>query len=386
MPATATLATLATLLLAAAAPPPPPIVARGESRLNDATIRISISEWSGWVFDPGVGLPASQLGLSLIVDGPSSRISIPSLDAGVRIDSTAVAPGVLERRLQPGVFEGNRVATISLPAFTGQVVQWETTFRAESFNVRTDETRASALTWPREWPDALQRFRESEPLIESDAPAVQALLGEITRGGLRETPPFIAAKELVRAATLLPRNLGGTGFVRGPLGAIGGIEVYGALPLIASGNGTPADMTCLAVALLRAAGIPARPVLSVTRYNNPKRYVQNPVGNGPWVHGEFWLPEAGWIPFDPVMMRRQALRQMDPQRPWRGFASFDDLNELVPLAWSFLPPPPLQPAGWPAMWGSSLPGLVTGVQRGGYAQSWGYLSVVLTNRGRGPGD
>jgi hypothetical protein len=386
MPATAPLAATIALLLAAAPPPPPPIVIRGESRLNDATIRITITEWSGWILDPSVEFPASQLGLSLIVDGPSSRIPIASLDGSVRIDGTAIAPATLEQRLQPGIFEGNRMATVSLPGFAGQAVQWETSFRVESFNVRTDETRASAITWPREWPDELQRFREAEPLIESNDPAVQTLLREIAGGSLRQTPPFIAAKGIVRAAALLPRNFGSVCFVRGPMGSIGGIEVHGALPLIANGTGTPADTTCLAVALLRAAGIPARPVLSVTRYNNPKRYQQNQFGSGPWVHGEFWLPEAGWIPFDPVMMRRQALRQMDLRRPWRGFASFDDLNELVPLAWSFLPPPPLQPAGWPAMWGSSLPGLATGVRRGEYGQSWGYLSVGLVNRGRGPGD
>jgi hypothetical protein len=388
LPAAASFAALPQRLPAPAAPRlPDPIVVRFEPRLNDVVSRVTITSWSGNPYAPaGLSLPPSELGMSLIADGPASRIDLRSLAARVWLDDTELPDAGPKGRLLDGIAEGNRVAAVALPQFVGQSIRWETSYRVETFNVRVDEARAAQVTWPREWPKELARFLQSEPCIEGDDPRIQQFVQRVSEGRLREVPPFIAAKELVRAATLLPTSIVGSGVVRQGLGAINGIDVRGASSLIASGVGTPADVVCLAVATLRAAGIPARPVLGVTRYDSSVRKFQIRGGNGPWVWGEFWIPQAGWIPFDPAIMRRQALPQAGIRTAWKGFASFDDLHAVIPMAWSFVPPPPLQLAGYPAMWGSSLAGLITPISGAPVEQRIAYIDWVLTNRGPGIGD
>jgi len=375
------------------APPPPPppaavappaIVALGESRIQEVRYEVTLSGFSGNEWTPTVySLPPSDLGLSLVMEGPSSRIDRSSLSAAVWLDGRPV-PGLEARcRLAPGIAEGDALAIAPLPAFSGRSIRWQTRFLVESFDVATDEARAAAIAWPRKWPEAVERFRRPEPLIESDAPLVRAFVERVSGGGLREVPPYLAAKDLVRAAVVGVRNLVGSGVVREGFPAINGIDVRGCLPLLDSGNGTPADLVCLAVATLRAAGIPARPVLGVTRYEDPKRRMPSTRGNGPWVWAEFWLPEAGWIPFDPTMMRGQSLRTLDVRARWQGFASPEGMKELVPMAWSFMPPPPFVVNGWPAMWWSTVEGLVYGPTGSPNGWSNASISVTLIGRGRG---
>lgn len=371
------------------AAPPAPIVQRGGSRLNEVNYQVTITGFSGSDWSPGaLGFPSAELALSLISDGPQSRINRDSLAVSVWLDNQPYPPANASGRIEPGVAPGNTLAVVPLPAFNGQSIRWQTVFLAESFDVAVDESRAAAITWPREWPDEVKRFLEPETLLESAAPAVQAFVQQVSGGRVREVTPFVAAKELVRAATLVARTVNGTGVVRQGYGAINGIDVYGALSLLSAGNGTPADLTCLAVAALRAAGIPARPVLGITRYNDPNRKFLSSGGNGPWVWGEFFLPGAGWIPFDPMMLRRQALRQADVARPWKGFANVPDLNLVIPMAWTFTPPrAPYVVSGYPAMWWSNVVGLVwtgpvgTNIPQNG---NGAYLTVVLKSRGRGP--
>lgn len=391
-------------MLVAELPPPPavlavapavptqaaaPIVERGDPRLNEVNYQITITGFSGSDWSPAaLGFPAADLALSLISDGPLSRVNRDSLAVSVWLDNQPYPPANANGRIEPGLAPGNTLAVVPLPAFAGQSIRWQTIFLAESFEVSVDEGRAASITWPREWPEEVRRFLEPETLIDSASPAIQAFVAQTSEGRLREVTPYVAAKELVRAATLVARNVTGTGVIRQGYGAINGFDVYGALSLLSSGNGTPADLTCLAVAALRAAGIPARPVLGVTRYNDPNRKFLANGGSGPWVWGEFFLPNAGWIPFDPVMMRRQALRQAKIERPWKGFANVPDMNMVIPMAWTFAPPrAPYVVSGYPAMWWSNVAGLVwttpvgTNIPRNG---NGAYLNVTLTNRGRGP--
>jgi hypothetical protein len=369
---------------AAIAPATPPIVALGSSRIQEIRYQVTVTGFSGNQWSPDtLSIPPSDLGLSLVMEGPSSRVDRSSLSAAVWLNSRPVPDLQSRCRLAPGIATGNELAIAPLPAFTGESIRWQTSFLVECFDVATDEARAASITWPRDWPEEVERFRRPEPLIESDAPPVRAFVERTSGGRLREVPPYLAAKDLVRAAVVGVRNLTGTGVVREGFAAINGIEVNGCLPLLSTGDGTPADLVCLAVAALRAAGIPARPVLGVTRYDDPKRKMLLSKGNGPWVWGEFWLPEAGWIPFDPVVMRRQSLRTLDVRAPWKGFASPAGMKELVPMAWTFMPTPPFVVNGWPAMWWSTVEGLVFGPTGSPVGWSNASISVTMIGRGRG---
>ncbi|MEY3024393.1 MAG: hypothetical protein RJA16_1219, partial [Planctomycetota bacterium] len=226
-----------------------PIVERGDPRLNEVNYQITITGFSGSDWSPAaLGFPGADLALSLISDGPLSRVNRDSLAVSVWLDNQPYPPANANGRIEPGIAPGNTLAVVPLPAFGGQSIRWQTVFLAESFEVSVDEARAASITWPREWPEEVRRFLEPETLIDSAAPAIQAFVAQTSGGRLREVTPYVAAKELVRAATLIARNVTGTGVVRQGYGSINGIDVYGSLSLLSSGNGTPADLTCLAVA------------------------------------------------------------------------------------------------------------------------------------------
>ena len=49
---------------------------------------------------------------------------------------------------------------------------------------------------------------------------------------------------------------------------------------------------------------------------------------------EFFLPNIGWIPFDPMMMRQHTAGGM---AAIRGFANIPDIQEALPLAYLTVP-------------------------------------------------
>ena len=100
---------------------------------------------------------------------------------------------------------------------------------------------------------------------------------------------------------------------------------------------------CLCVAILRAAGIPARPVIGMyKKQRGMTRYIS-------WA--EFYLPETGWIPFDPVEMRGKGLSNLSVEQPWPDFGTIKNLNKRVPLAFHFVPPTGVESPQRPAIWG-----------------------------------
>ena len=94
------------------------------------------------------------------------------------------------------------------------------------------------------------------------------------------------------------------------------------------GRGSQFDVVRVCVAMLRAAGLPARSVYGIQATSElDECFVA-------W--GEFWLPDSGWIPFDPQIMRGQTALNQPVTAPWPGFGTINDLNQRVPLAYSWL--------------------------------------------------
>jgi hypothetical protein len=131
--------------------------------------------------------------------------------------------------------------------------------------------------------------------IESDDPIFKETVDRVSEGKLRLVPPYLAAKDLIRYA-INNIQTSGDGVDHGGLGQLRGIEVFGAKRAATDGIGTPHDLVCVCVAMLRAAGIPARPVIGMqeSEKDGKNEFVS-------WA--EFYLPECGWIPFDPFVMR-----------------------------------------------------------------------------------
>ena len=45
--------------------------------------------------------------------------------------------------------------------------------------------------------------------------------------------------------------------------------------------------------------------------------------------GEFYLPDAGWIPFDPDSLRTKSLGTQNVRQPWTDFGTVRKLNERI---------------------------------------------------------
>ena len=82
--------------------------------------------------------------------------------------------------------------------------------------------------------------------------------------------------------------------------------------------------------MLRAAGLPARPVIGIGP-GAARRLDEF----GVWA--EVYLPECGWTPFDPDKLRQQSIRTLDATQPWEHFGTMRQLQRRIPLSWSFAP-------------------------------------------------
>jgi len=94
---------------------------------------------------------------------------------------------------------------------------------------------------------------------------------------------------------------------------------------------------------------------------------------------EFYLPDAGWIPFDPLEMKGKAVRHRELIDPWPEFGTMKELNERVPLAFGFIPSATVQVPQNAAVWGWDP-------RPGGDPSSDQAISITMISRGRGTDD
>jgi hypothetical protein len=98
---------------------------------------------------------------------------------------------------------------------------------------------------------------------------------------------------------------------------------------------TNEDHVLECVAVLSAAGIPARPVIGVNEADPQED--NRAVRTTYTMWGEFFLPGSGWVPFDPAEMRGSHAMSATADRAWTGLGRIKDLNERVPLSYSLRP-------------------------------------------------
>ncbi|MAB71550.1 MAG: hypothetical protein CMJ54_03490 [Planctomycetaceae bacterium] len=271
------------------------------------------------------------------------------LEALVRINGTPVPPGL---QIEGDPASGQQRVTLTLPkGESTAAISTRVTWPAIAFDVAVDEAAAARVTWPREWPETVRPYLAASELIQSEDEIFKAFIEKTTNGRLRRTPIYIAAKELVRSAILQFRNVEGGSLYREGDGRIVGFQLQGAVAATSATQVTPADMVCVCVAVLRAAGIPARPVIGIHSGDGDSGDSKRPKGRRTFCSwAEFHLPGAGWVPFDPFEMRGQGLRQADIARPWRWFGTIKSMNRRVGIAYDFAPFNHGRVLGYPAGW------------------------------------
>lgn len=267
--------------------------------------------------------------MQLIVDGPWSMIDPDTLVLTVHAANELI---VHKRAADFPKPDAQGLLTLSTPMPPNP--RWPLLVRVHaegiSFSSSFDQSLAAQLPWPTAWPAEVRDALAAEPLIECDAPNIQAAV-EATVGPTPKTwgSPLVVAKRLIQAACS-DFNVNGQHLMYGPKKTIRGINVHGARAALAAGGGSQADLACLCIAALRAADIPARPVIAVATKSGSR-------DDELVVRGEFFVPEAGWIPFDPDQLRRRGVQSRKLTDVWRGLGDCPKLDDVVPLSWSFSP-------------------------------------------------
>ena len=270
--------------------------------------------------------------------GTYNRVDSESVAAQLWLDNRSARPAL---ELKSGYPYGLTLGILNIERFNGQEIRWQIGYRVQVWSSQINDEDAAKVPWPEEWPKEVKDGLQPQMYVESNDPIFKDAVEQCSQGRLRSVAPYIAAKELVRYC-IAQLNVSGDGTDRGNYNTLRGMTMVGAREAAAKGLGSPHDLVCVCVAMLRAAGIPARPVVGVEEGKSGQPTFVS------W--GEFYLPEAGWIPFDPMAMRGKAVRTMDVRKPWPEFGTLEDLNLRLPLAYHFIPPATVESPRSPAVW------------------------------------
>lgn len=220
--------------------------------------------------------------------------------------------------------------------------RWKLTYDQTVWASRLNEDRARRAAWPRAWPEETRDALRPQRMIESDNPIFRETVERVSEGKLRSVPPYYAVKDLLRYS-IQQVQVTGSSERRVTESTIQGVNVQGALKTAQSGRGSEHDLLCVCIAMLRAAEIPARPVIGI-EYDPMKR---DRFEVRSW--GEFFLPGSGWVPFHPVKMRDAGLHRT-VQEPWPGLGTIESHNRFVPLAFHFSSPNVDRSFKFPTIW------------------------------------
>lgn len=288
--------------------------------------------------------------------------------------------------LSPGPLTSGRYLRALLPAakgpYTGDLLRLRVAIPMTCWETRFDDNRALIAPWPANpWPADLEECLRGERLIESESKEVRALVDEWTGGKARSAPPARLAKFLCGKVVALVQPTG-TGLATNSFGTMQGFDVAGALaatraPRPSSIDPTvPSefDMTCLLVAVYRAAGLPSRMVIALDPAKSNKGSVPVfrtwaefamldetvPAPKG-WPNGSPWPGRVEWIPVDVARQREFSSRTPPIEQKWQYFGNNEDTDDLLPLAFVFHPPaatlpppPPIAPGVSPSPAGAAV--------------------------------
>lgn len=325
-------------------PPVGPLV-RHDPHIYEVSFQVLLST-SVSTIDQGIragefDLKDTPIVIPLMMQGTFSQIDERTLHAEMIGDRGPFSD--FARSIEGGMPFSMSLVKMNVREYRGATLRWTLKFRTQVWSSRLNEADAQKITWPRRWPDEVQDALSPQQFIESDAEIFQKAL--TSQGGvqaLRTVPPLIAAKQVI-AYCLNNIRVHKNGLLQVDGGVLRGMDLQGAQKTAESGIGTPNDLVCVTVAMLRAAGIPARAVIGVVEDEKGRDLLT--------VWAEFYLPDAGWVPFDPNAMKGKGAGRMNPTRPWPELGTIDSLNKRIPLAFTFHPPMNVEAPHGPAVWG-----------------------------------
>jgi hypothetical protein len=368
-----TILCLSLLLAPPSGRPPMGPLTRYEPRLFDLTFGVTIStlQQQYAANRQSYTLENAPITMPVIFMGTYSKVDADSLTPKLWLNSKEDM-GIRQRfELKANQPFGTQLAVLTVASFVGQSLRWQLGYRVQTWSSQIDDAAAQKVAWPKEWPADVKDGLKPQKFVESDNEVFTQAVQNVSEGKLRFVPPYLAAKDLVRYC-INQIQITGDGMNRGFNNSLLGIDVQGALETVNEKIGSPNDLVCVCVAMLRAAEIPARVVIGVTEDEETNKNVFV-------CWGEFYLPDAGWVPFDPVAMRGKGVRTMDVKKPWPEFGTMKDLNRRIPLSYQFIPAATVESPMNAAVWGWDP-------RPGGDFGSEQVISMTITNRGKGVDD
>lgn len=313
----------------------------GSTTVNGQTYQGSAPQ--GWVY-AGSGV---SIGVPVLVRTTWCDTDFSKIVASGRVDGTEFPqdPAKVFSRI-PGTAEATLRFDVPLRLGWCNNVLVRGVYQVQVWDLQVDEAAAARATWPREWPTGMERFLRAEPGVEPTNKTIKSVAEGATRGGPRSVTPYAAAKNAVLAVCSRWRAGSTATSVYGQKGALRGINFsdsavtasgYGSVPAgLEAGGGTPIELAATTVAALRSINIPSRLVTCLTARSG--RSGKTTTKGDPVQFRficEFYIPDVGWIPYDPLTVRQQSTNQ--PGGSIKGFANLDDLRECLPLSYNLVP-------------------------------------------------
>jgi len=305
----------------------------------------------------------------LLEGSASHETYVDKVESELMVEGTVVDD---EPDLLTGYPVGERLGRWKIPAI--DAVRWRlrVDLPMTTYETRLNEKAARAVKWPTDgWPEIARGALSPQLFVESDDPAVRALVQKWTKGRAKTVPPALLAKALMKEVIehVQPSSQGVANTE--DIGTFSGLALGGAAFAARTGRGTPFDLPALLCAVYRAAGLPARVVVG---FDIPATIgdeagifdvgaeCHGDTGGQPsnvpilhvWV--EFMLYDEGrgewwWIPVDPIRQRDFSSRAPALDREWKFFGNNECLKNVAPLSFHFHPPTTVVNAGAPALWG-----------------------------------
>lgn len=285
----------------------------------------------------GPDLSLSPIVLPLIMQGPFSSIDRSSLQPKLLFNQRADATVSQRAKLVDNQELGMTFATIPVGRFEAPKIAFSVSWRSQVWSCRVNEATLAKQVWPSRWPDDVSEALKPQKGIESDGEFADMIVVKAVGRNPKALPPWIAAKEILRTVAGGFRSVNDETFELRRNDEIVGMKLEGAEAATKRGKGSRHDLVAVAIAALRAAGIPARAVVGITEegVSNQRNRKVHKTALVSW--GEVFVPTVGWVPFDLDELRSVGFNKLDVGVAWPGVGNWADLNERVPIAWCFAP-------------------------------------------------
>ncbi len=238
----------------------------------------------------------------------------------------------------------SKLARFIIEEFDGKQIDLHSRQFITSYDAVVDEKRAAALPWPTEnFPEHVHAELQPQMYIESTSEKVHNLMNSWTNSKPKNMPPFLLGKYLAKHVVQY-YQVSGKEWTNDNYGSLVGIEVFGAEHAVEHARGPLNDAVCLYVAVCRAAGLPARPVIGFDTEERDELTT--------WA--EYYVPGAGWVSVDFRRLYKAPGMMHDLWRAWPGVGTNNELHELVPFTHHFHPPAYVMAGGRlgrPLFWG-----------------------------------